>query len=70
MACVPRGGLESHLCFGRPSVRIWASPLESHSFNLYLGQDLLALVASRLQPRLRLLWLSLVSSFGWSDLCL
>jgi len=70
MACLPRGGLESHLCSGRPSVRIWASPLESHSFYLYKGDDLPAPVASRLQPRVRRLWLPLERGIGWADPCL
>lgn len=55
---------------GRPSVRIWASPLQSNSFYLYKGQDLPAPVASRLQPRLRRLWLTLAPGVGGADLCL
>ncbi len=55
---------------GRPSVRIWASPLPSNSVYLYKDQDLLAPVASRLQPRLRRLWLTLAPGVGGADLCL
>ena len=55
---------------GRPSVRIWAMPLVSNSLYLYRDQALPAPVASRLQPQLRHLWLTLAPGVGGADLCL
>ncbi len=55
---------------GRPAVRIWALPLQSNSLYVYRDQDLPAAVASRLQTRLRRLWLTLAPGVAGADLCL